>query len=183
MILRLQKKVGFIHLLAFLFLLPSPSQGEEYSPEYVKALYIINSLSFVEIGNPPHKPKSICYFERDGISLEESVGQQIEKYLSTHKDKALAVRKYKAVGDFSGCDVLYIPAKEENNIENILSAASNLGILTISGSPHFIVRGGMIGFITDENDHIKMELNMQNAKKRSIKFTPELLELMAQVIN
>jgi hypothetical protein len=171
-------------LVAPLLLMPAvTAMSSEISPETIKATYILQMRSFIKIGASKKSINSVCYYESKDVPFEESVGQQIEKYAHGHPAEGLSVKKFNAVRDFSSCDALYIPLEEQNNVDNILTALRTTQVLSISGSNKFILRGGMIGFIVDEDNHVKMEANMKNLQSKNIYVDAGLLEIMARVIN
>lgn len=158
--------------------------GAEISPETIKASYIIQMQKFVTFGDPPHNLQKICYYETHGVPLNESVGQQIEKYVKAHPgDRLPATKRFEAIRDLSGCDIFYIPAENEADIDNILTALGSAETLTISGAQRFILRGGMVGFVMDEDNRVKMEANLNNVKAKHIHIDAQLLEIMLHVIS
>lgn len=165
-----------------LLMVPANVHAGTPSAELVKATYILQMQKFVTVdGHPPGK---VCYYERQGVPLEESVGQLIEKYVAEHTgDHMPAVKHLDAVRDFKGCDIFYIPEDEEGNIDNILAALGAADTLTISASKRFILRGGMIGFVIDENNRIRMEANLKNLKGKNLRIDASLLEIMMKVIH
>ena len=101
--------------------------GADTSPKTIEATYILQMQKFVTVGPSPHVPKMFCYYERPGVPLDESVGQQIESYLRAHlADNSPSVKRFEAVRGLSGCDVFYIPADEESYIGNILAALGDI---------------------------------------------------------
>jgi hypothetical protein len=93
------------------------------------------------------------------------------------------VKKFGAIRDLSGCDIFYIPAEEESEIDNVLVALGASSTLTVSGAQRFILRGGMVGFVMDEDNRIKMEANLANARNKHVHIDVSLLELMLRVID
>ena len=161
------------------------ANAEEVSPEAVKALYILKLRQFVFIGDPPHMPQTICYYEKPGVDLSESVGQFLAKYNIENPDHSghpLSVKWFKAIRDFSGCDILYIPGTEEASVPSILTALNTSPIFTISAVPQFIYKGGMVGFLMDDTNHVKMEANDKTMKEKKIRMDAQILEIMQRVI-
>ncbi len=150
--------------------------SQEVTAEKVRAQYILKLKSFIRVGGRP--VKKICYYEKAGVPEDESTGQLAAKYA-----KGVTVKSYRSIGDFSGCDIFYIPASEDANISEILANLSNSETLTISAAKRFIYRGGMIGFVIDDQDRVKMEVNLKNAKQKNISIRAEVLELMINVVN
>jgi hypothetical protein len=46
----------------------------------------------------------------------------------------------------------------------------------------FIMRGGMIGFLIDDQNRVKMEANIANMKKHGVDMNAQVLEIMQRVI-
>ena len=159
--------------------------GQEITPEEVKASYILKLYPFVLIGTSaaPHQYR-MCYLEKPGEPPEDSVGQLLAKYLQEHTGSGtiISARKFHAVGDFSGCDVVYIAEDEEANIDGILAKIGSAPVLTISSVKSFIYRGGMIEFVTDDANRVKMAGNLHNIKASHVTVDAEVLEIMQQVI-
>jgi hypothetical protein len=178
------KKLTYWVMLVLTGFFPIQASIASVSPETVRATYILQIQKFIALGNEARPVSTICYYERAGINKEESVGQILENYVKKREGNKLpAVKRYEAIRGFAGCDIFYIPSNEEGNINNILVALGTSPTLTISGSKRFIYRGGMIGFVTDSNNRIKMEANIKNIRAKNIRVDSQLLEIMQQVIN
>lgn len=176
-------KKWFLTVISLVGMPAHAGAGSDISSELVKAGFILQMHKFIEIGNPAHRIEKICYYERSGVPLEESVGQLIEKYAQEHTGEHLpAIKHFEAIRDLKGCDIFYIPADEEGNIDNILTALNASDTVTISAAKRFIMRGGIIGFVMDSNNRVKMEANLNNIKGKKIRIDAQLLEIMMRVI-
>lgn len=173
-------------LVAALFLLLPMQHGGiagEITPEEVKATYILKMRPFFKTGSDAHSIAKLCYYEKVGVPYEESVGQIISQYFTQHPDPAISIKGYHGIQDFVDCDMLYIPASESSNVDNILAALGSKSVLTISSIPQFIFKGGMVGFVLDNANHVKMEANLHKMKSTGIQANPQILEIMEQVVN
>ncbi len=181
--LRIKACLGAV---AFCLLLPSSvANTQNVTQQEVKASYILKILPFIGFAESTGAIQSICYYEKAGTSFNESVGQIIGKYVTQSPEFAtqrIVVKRFEAIRDLTGCDVFYIPEAEGNSIDSILSALGSTPTLTISSAPRFILRGGMFGFVLDDQNRIKIEANMRNLRKKGIKVDARLLEIMARVI-
>jgi len=170
--------------LLFISLAVTNSIGQEITPEEVKASYILKIRSFVALGKPAHQIQKICYYEKPGVPAAESVGQILAKYAKQNAEQhgaPLGVEWFKAIRDFSNCDVFFIPADEDGNIDNILTAIGSAPTLTISAAKRFIFRGGMIGFDVDDAGRVKMEGNLKNMRANNVAVDAQILEIMQRV--
>ncbi len=179
----LNKKSWWCVALMLAMISSSSNVSADITPEKVKASFILQMPKFVSVGEPPRKVKQICYYEKPGVSIEESTGQLLAQYVNSHPNSGLSVKRYEAVRDFAGCDLFFIPSHEEANLDNILTVLGTSSTLTISAAKRFIYRGGMIGFVMDDENHIRMEANLKNIRGKNILIDAQLLEIMQQVIN
>lgn len=164
-----------------LLMTPVYSIAQDVSPEEIKASYIIKMRPFITLGNASRPAQKICYYERPGVALNDSVGQIIAKYLQKSPGSGMSVQAYKAVQDFSSCDIFFIPADEEANVTSILAALDSSATLTVSAVPRFINKGGMIGFVTDDKNRIRMEASVKNSKAKGVRIDAQILEIMQRV--
>ncbi len=80
----------------------------------------------------------------------------------------------------NGCHAVFIPKSSGRNVSAFASAGKKNQVLTISDSPGFINKGGMIGF-KKVSSNIKFEVNYTRAKQGGIKISSELLNLALRV--
>lgn len=183
--MRFSRSYRYLWCLVTLLLLPaSLGAGGGVTVEKVRASFLLQMQKFVLLGAEEQKIGQICYYEKPGVTPEESVGQILTKYLSDNPGKfSLTVKHFSAIRDFSGCDLVYIPSSEEGNVDNILSALDGNPTLTASPAKRFIHRGGMIGFVLDNQNRVKMEANLKNIREKQIRIDAQLLEIMQHVVN
>lgn len=182
MLLRQWKKIySAVALIVFFF--SSIGRAADFSPEEIKASYIIKMQPFIAIGAAERAPSSFCYYEKPGVSYAQSVGQIMKKYIQQNPGKKITVRGLEDVADIKNCDVLFIPDGERASIERILAHLGTSPTLTISDSKRFILKGGMIGFVFDDANRVRMEANLTNIRAKNIRMGAKVLELMQQVVN
>ncbi len=157
-------------------------QSAEITPEEVKAKYLLYLPKYVKRTTDSAPLNNICYYEKVGIPESESVGQILSKMVKGNTGSSqIKVRWLKDAGNFDGCDILFIPSSEESNIDDIIAKTHSLPILTVSGAKRFIYRGGMIGFVL-EDDKVKLEGNIKNMAANDIEADAQLLNIMKNVI-
>lgn len=99
--------------------------------------------------------------------------------------KSIAIRYLKddANGDeMCQCRILFITPALAPRIEQVLSLVKKHPVLTISETPLFIEKGGMINFVIREN-RVEFEINRNAAEQVGIKLSSKLLRLAIHVIN
>jgi hypothetical protein len=96
--------------------------------------------------------------------------------------RKLAVRRIAKVQDGSSCSILYISSSEESQLTPILSTAQRFGALTVSDIPRFAERGGVIGFVVQQ-DKIRFEVNRGAAEQSHLALSSELLKVASKLYN
>ncbi len=98
------------------------------------------------------------------------------------KGRKLIVRQLSGIKEINNCQVVFISASEKDNINSILAAAKNKGMLTVSDIGNFVEKGGIIGFVRVENK-IRFDINLKIAEESSLKIRSDLLTLARIIIN
>lgn len=97
-----------------------------------------------------------------------------------NKDKAFAAYLTQYQEMIEACDVLFICESEKDHIDELLSYLSGKMILTISDLSGFAKKGGIIGFVKD-NNKVRFEINLEAARKEGIKIRAQLLKLAKEL--
>ncbi len=100
----------------------------------------------------------------------------------TIKGRKLIVRQLSGIKEMNSCQVVFISASEKDNINSILTAAKNKGILTVSDIETFVEKGGIIGFVRVENK-IRFDINIKAAEESGLKIRSDLLLLARKIMN
>jgi len=147
----------------------------------VKTAYLYNFGKFVQWPvdhGPDGDSFDLCVLGQDpfGPVLDATVaGESISA-------RKIAVVRISKVSEAAPCRVLYISESEGSRLGPILEAARHLGILTVSDIPHFAERGGIIGFVKQQ-DRIRFEVNRAAAEGSHLTLSSELLKVALRVLN
>lgn len=145
----------------------------------VKAAYVYNFTKFIDWPSEGSAGKGetvrICIVGND--SLRTLLGELHNREV---KGKSLAMARVKDLNALEACDMVYISRSEERQFPLILQRLQGTHVLTVSDIPQFARKGGMIGFVT-ENERVKIEVNQQNIRQAGLKVSAKLLEV-ARVI-
>lgn len=95
-------------------------------------------------------------------------------------DKPLVIRHMNAVSNINDCQMAFIANDGNKNIQKILNKITSLPILSVSDSPDFINKGGMIGLIKD-GQHVGFEINITESNTVGIHIGAQLLKLAKRV--
>ena len=169
--------------LAILFVLPAIFSGAQQvhpTEPQVKAAYLYNFGKFVRWQDDRAAASNsleLCVLGKDpfGPVLDSTVaGESID-------DRKITVKRISRVQDSADCSILFISSSEEDHLGTILAAAQRFGLLTVSDVPHFAERGGVIGFVMQQ-DRIRFEVNRGAAEESHLLLSSELLKVASKVI-
>ena len=151
-------------------------------PEYqVKAAYLYGFGQFVEW--PPAAPAAadrafvLCVLGADpfGHWLDEVAADGVLN------DKPVDVRRISRVGQSEPCHMLFISGSENARLSRTLEDLGRRPVLTVSDTPRFAERGGMIGFFLDGN-RIRFTVNLTAAQEAGLQLNSELLRVAASIV-
>jgi hypothetical protein len=165
-------------VLAALLLAPLfPARAEERPvAEYeVKAAFVYNFAKFIdwpaESFASETAPFTIC------ILGDNPFGKGFDPIRSkTVKNRPVAVREIDDAASAGGCQVLFISASAEDRLDDILFSLKSRPTLLIGDTERFAKRGGMIGFMTEQNK-VVFEINDTRAKRAGLRLSSQLLRL------
>jgi hypothetical protein len=147
----------------------------------LKAVFLFNFAQFVEwpasAFPEPDSPLVIGILGEDpfGAYLDETVRGE------TVNGRPLTVRRYRRVEEIGGCDVLFVSRTEQGRLGEILDSLKDRSVLTVSDADGFASRGGMIGFVTEQN-RIRLRVNLEAARAANLTISSKLLR-PAQIVS
>lgn len=165
---------------ACLLLLISAGAWAQAKPsEYdVKAAYLFNFGKFMRISGtqPKHPTFDICILGRDPI------GQVLDAITANEKIDGHLVRvlRLRQPQQARQCEIVFISPYEGDSIRTDLAVLSGSETLTVSDTPDFLARGGMIQFVI-EQDHVRFEVNLDAVAQAHVVLSSELLRVAAAV--
>ena len=170
-------------LLAALFSLLAvcPAHAQTHPTEFqVKAAYVFNFGKFIKWptdASSATSPFEICVMGKDSFAsvLDATVsGESIDR-------RNIIVKRMSNLQESAACNILFIGSSEESRLKTILAATQHVSILTVSDIPHFAERGGVIGFVSQE-EKIRFEVNLPAAEQSHLALSSELLKVASRVI-
>jgi uncharacterized protein DUF4154 len=154
---------------------PSIARGET-APEYtVKAAFLYNFAKFVEwpagAFSGPTSPIVIWVLGEDPFG--DALGSLKGK---TANGRPIVVRYAANLGELERCHLLFVSASEKANLPKILQTTKGWGILTVGDMNGFAQDGGIINLVNEEQQ-IRIEVNMEAAQLSRLKISSKLLAL------
>lgn len=156
--------------------LPASATAEEVPEFAVKAAYIYKFGPFIEW---PEKtfasatsPATLCIVGNDpfGPALDKAGDEQ---RLGTH---AIVIRRMKAIGRESGCQIVYIDGSDTQRAAQSLEAIKGEGILTITDGAQNPNATGIINFVIADK-RVRFEIDDQAAAINQLIISSKLLGL------
>lgn len=178
------RSITLAAIAASLMLMPNLAvNAQNFSDAEVKAVYIYKLGKFILWNGKKRSPIAFCYMESSRLPEDASVGRSMEKLVDAKNlHSEWQVTHVRTVDGISECDMLFIASTEESAVPGIISKTSGSDILTISEVKRFIYKDGMIGFVVDNQNRVKMEANLKNIRKTKVQVSAQVLEFMVQVI-
>jgi hypothetical protein len=146
----------------------------------VKAAYLTNLGRFVSQwsakAGSPDETFDICVLGQDpfGPDLDRAVkGEKIGA-------SPLAAKRVSGPQDTAACRVLFIGPSSDAQLSATLASLGTAPVLTVSDSPDFVKRGGMVQFVLD-GDHVRFAINIAAARRAGLTLSSELLKLARTV--
>ncbi len=146
-------------------------KNKEY---YVKAAFLLNFTKFVEWPSQALSDTStitICILGKDtfGDALKTIEDKVVKK-------NKLIIKKVSRVEDIGECNILFISKSERKNLSEILIKTKDLSMLTVADMKKFCQSGGMVNLVTVKKK-VRMEINVNAAKRAGLKISSKLLSL------
>lgn len=154
-----------------------------YRPEAVHAVLLVNFIRFTDWPSealPANAPIVIGVagsraLEDELIRLAEKQGERSQRI---HVVRVVTVRQ------LEGCHVLYVspvsqPGEESSSpVEELLSHVRNKPVLTVSASPDFLTKGGIVNFYQDrETNSVRFAIAPATARASGLQLSSRLLAL------
>ena len=154
---------------------PLSVSASDFSDSELKAIYIYRLTKFISFKD---NLITICTLDENPSSSKQHVGNVLATIIQKKKSSKLQIKENPFISEIKGCDILYIDKTKSTNLKDILAKTNEYPIVTVSDIKSFAIRGGIFGFIYDNNNRIKMQVNLPKSRKQNIKVSATLLEMI-----
>lgn len=166
-----------------------PICGADYSPEkharrlreleFLKAALLYRCLEFVQwpAANGPGQELTLGLLGTSGFT--EAANSLAGR---TVGDRTLRVKTLADLEDAPSCQIVFISSSEKRRIPQILEHLAPRPILTVSETPKFAQRGGMLN-LQNNGPKVEMEVNPSAAQSARVRIHPKLLKLATAVVS
>ena len=157
---------------------PPGARGDTVEDSTVKAAILFNVARFTEwpaasFGSDA-APLVLCIVGADPDGAMERLDGK------TLKGRPLRVRPV-ADGGLRTCHIAYV-GPDHPDPRDVVKAAEQFTVLTVSDTDRFARKGGMIGLV-NEGGKIRFEINLKATQQAGIKLSSQLLKLASIVRN
>ena len=114
-----------------------------------------------------------------GIYGSDPFGETIDRAFAGKRygKRSFVLHRYKALGGIRTCHLLFVSAKEAEELPRILDAVSGRSVLIVGESEGFAASGGIINFYVRRGKVVHFEINPGAAKRERIRISSNLLKL------
>jgi hypothetical protein len=147
------------------------------SAEDVQSVYLYDFAKFVRWpAGAEHEAYTLC------VAGPRSYSDKLQQIVSGEKIEghALAVRPVQKPESLAGCDVLFLSATLKDRLDPLLAASVGKPILTVSDSPGFLDRGGMVQFLMAQN-RVRFSVDLGPVGRSRLSLSSELLKVAVSV--
>lgn len=151
--------------------------SEQLDENEIKAAYLYNFAKYVEWPKESAHP-SITFCVTGSSSFNTSSIASLAG--KTIKNRKTVIKEMGINDDISDCNLLFINASAREKLPQILRAATENSILTVSDIKDFTGIGGIIELV-HLNNKIRFRINNRAAKESALKISSRLLSLAVSV--
>lgn len=172
------KAIASIALCAIL-LLSSPVRGEQpirLQEQKIKAGLLYNFMKYSTWPSrafaQPGDPFQVCLLGGDAFD-----GALTPLNGRTAQMRPINIRLIDRAGDLGQCHILYVNHDRAGELSEILGAAKNHPVMTISDIEDFASKGGMVEFSQPTGKRISLYLNAEALEREGLRVGGQLLKL------
>lgn len=174
----LRRRAWFAALCSALVLLWEPrslsAAESSLALEYkVKAGYLFNFARYVEwpAAALPETNSPIVIGVMDGKEVLPVIQQQLQG--KTVNNRPLQVKAIAASGSATNCHILFVPRFAGQSAAEVRQALGQTATLLVGETEQFAERGGIIGFVREE-ESFRIHLNLEAAAQARLKVSARL---------
>jgi hypothetical protein len=167
-------------LIATLLLAPVPVvRSEQYDEYTIKAALLYNFTRFIHWPTDSLSPRNRHY--RICVYGPDPYGYRLDA-LEDRPRSDITVYRYELLNDaLTGCQILFISELDDRRVKSVTKFLVSHPILTVGESENFILSGGMVGLVREE-DTVKFEINLRTVNAAGLEMSSQLLRIATRVI-
>lgn len=161
-----------LFLIFFLFICSVKVSGQTLDYKY-QVVFVYNIAKYTQ-WQPEHSTGDLTI----GVLGNKTIAATFEQNLQDKKinNQGIKVTHYANTSDIKYCNILFIPASNKIDLDNLLATWGNKNILICTERDGWGKKGSMINFITVDGK-IKFEINTASLKNSGLKMSSSLTSL------
>ncbi|MBF0546741.1 MAG: YfiR family protein [Candidatus Riflebacteria bacterium] len=179
-------RISLYGFLLFLMIIPSwQASGKPLAEYEVKVAFLLKFASFVEWSNNEKtigsNPVLIGVVGKDpfGSLLPSNIPPEEPDFLEFSVTRVSST--VNPEGEISKFHILYFSETDPSTLSPMLEKLNGKAVLTVGEGETFLTSGGIVSFSL-ENNRVRFQVNLKNAKKANLKISSQLLNLARFVI-
>jgi hypothetical protein len=147
------------------------------APEYlIKAAYLYNFAMFVEWPT--------AAFERTdspiviGVLGPDPFGSALDQTVrnKTVNNRRIRIDRVQSVQDLGRCHILFVSPSETSRLNDVANRLDGASVLIVGDTAGLAKRGAIITFVVEDNK-VRLEVNVEAAKRARLSISSKLLNL------
>lgn len=143
---------------------------------FLKAAFLYNFSRLVEwpaaTFTNNYEPFQLCFIG------EEPFAEALESIRNKKiNGRPLIIQHNISLSYASQCQILFISQSEKQNIAQILTVLNQASVLTVSELPDFAEQQGHIRFFLNDDEKLRLEVNLEAIKQAGLKISSRILSL------
>jgi hypothetical protein len=165
---------AILFLLYSFFRLPLAAQPGELTEMEIKAGFLYNFTKFVEW------PEGVFVDARSPMILGILGGNALGTFLTitmagkSVNGRPILVKQLKEDEDPRNCQILFVAAKDQKHLAEMLGKLKGAGVLTVGEGIGFTKAGGMIAFFVEGNK-VRLQIDLATASESHLKISSKLI--------
>jgi len=142
----------------------------------VEAAYLFNFGKFMRVAS--HTGSSFTI----GIMGSNPFGGTLEQLTAKESidGRPMHISRVSNAEEARSCDILFVGESDLSQVDRDLAEVSGAPVLTVSNTPGFVDRGGMIQFVVQQN-RVRFRVNLAAVARAHIQLSSELLKVAVSV--
>lgn len=157
------------------------AQSTAVSSAEIKAAFLYNFATFSEWPSEAFSNSNSPF--TIGILGDNPFGTVLNDIIrnETKEGHPLTVKYFNKIEDVKNCQILFVNMPKSDTQVQAITALKKQNVLTVSDTPDFVSKGGMIRFFI-ENNKLRFQVNLGAVKEGNIVISSKLLRL-AEIYN
>ena len=177
-----RRSIALRALAIYAFILLSGISHANMPGEYdVKLVYLYNFTKYLTWPDPfpaedSTSPYTICIM---GKLPEDTPLQDLKN--KTTKNHPVDIRILTKYSPTSNCHILFLTKSLDRKIVHEITRMTTSGVLVVGETADFAKDSGEIGFVLDEKNRVRLEINLTRVQQKNITIRSQLLEIARKV--